>query len=517
MRDLVNTPDPGMDVDGSIRGEGAAEKTYAVNQFDPARETSKLSYTPRRSAKTVFNTYQRGTSPLTLSGYVEADSAYDSRYHTVITDDYRQGGPGADVAQIPGDAFDELVVGTLGIIGEQGRKGCIINQAALLFKIASSEADLPNQRGRVTFTDAWGDVLAHLGFGFSGDFSDDVAGNFTAAKAKGLLGAMTRLKKDHPNLKVGLNVGGWEFSEAFHHIAKEPTARTKFADSIAQIFRAFPMFSTVHLDWQFPDSPGAPGNAYGPQDVTNYAELIRVTKSTLDPLVADGVTIAVSAPGTAEEIRAMNIPALINAGATRINLLAYDYFGTPWSPSLGHHSPLRHTPQASHQHSVDAAVTYLVQEAKVDPGLIHLAYTTHSRNAHHAELTQTSPLKGPYAHQGETVGTFESGTTTLADAVRNYLDLEAGAGRNGFTLHTDTDADADYLYNPDSGIFMSLDTPRSVKAKAEYARTNKLGGMYAVRADADTGLLANAAREGLGHTITDTVVDMKPLYVTGSH
>lgn len=29
------------------------------------------------------------------------------------------------------------------------------------------------------------------------------------------------------------------------------------------------------------------------------------------------------------------------------------------------------------------------------------------------------------------------------------------------------------------GVFISLDTPRTVKAKAEYARAKKLGGLYA--------------------------------------
>ncbi|WP_143060334.1 hypothetical protein [Streptomyces sp. TLI_105] len=56
----------------------------------------------------------------------------------------------------------------------------------------------------------------------------------------------------------------------------------------------------------------------------------------------------------------------------------------------------------------------------------------------------------PQACRPDDRGTFESGTTEPADILRNYLDLETGAGCNGFTLYTDTVADADFLYNPDS-------------------------------------------------------------------
>ncbi len=486
-----------------------------MNGFDPATEDVKLSYTPRRSAKTVFNTYQGGNG-LTLSGAVASYTAYDDRYGQFAGDvnlDYRQGGPGADIARIPADAFDEIVIGGVGIIGDQGEKKDVIERAALDFKIASSRSDLPDRRGRATFTDGWNDVLAHIGFGFDGWFSDDSAGNFTQDKARGVLGAVAALKKKNPKLKVGLDVGGWEMSEAFHRIAKEAKSREALADSLARIFQAFPMFTAVHLDWQFPGVPGAPENAYGPEDPENFAQLIRAVRQKLP-----NATIAISAPAVVDRIRDMNVPLLVAAGAQRVNLLAFDHFGSPWAEGLAHHAPLRHDPHADEPQSVDAAVTYLVEELNVAPGVIHLAYATHTRNAQRAQVRGISPLSGSYEAYPDrtTVGSFESGKSEQADILRNYLDLENGTGRNGFSLYTDTRADADFLHNPESGVFISLDTPRTVKAKAEYARAKKLGGLYAYRADGDTGLLANAAREGLGHTVTTTVVDMKPLYVTGT-
>ena len=65
----------------------------------------------------------------------------------------------------------------------------------------------------------------------------------------------------------------------------------------------------------------------------------------------------------------------------------------------------------------------------------------------------------PFDLDEVTTGTFESGTTEYYGVLYNDLDLENGAARNGFVLYTDPVADADFLYQPSSGMFMSLDTP----------------------------------------------------------
>ncbi|MFD7583561.1 glycosyl hydrolase family 18 protein [Kitasatospora sp. NPDC059817] len=504
MSELVYPSDPGL----NGHAVDAAERTYKMNGFDPAREDSKLSYTPCRVAKPAFNTYHR-SGEQTVSGFLDTTWAYDSR----LTDDTGgpTGGPGADLTRLEAanGAFDEIVLGLVGLVGGQGSLAAATAQAAQDFGIASSE------RGAVTFIDAWSAAAAYLGYGFDGWVSNDYQDLFTQPKAQGLLGAARRLKERNPNLSVGLHIGGWDLSEAFHSIAQEPASRRRFAQSVVRVFRAFPMFSTLHLDWRWPGSAGAPEAGYGPEDAGNYAELIRETRAALS--AADrNATIAVAVPASAAQLDAMNVPLLIEAGADRLDLMSFDFFGSPWSEKLGHHTSLRRDQDSSQTDCVDNAVTHLIEHAGVAPHRIHLGYATTTRNAKHAHITGISPLRGRYDNgSGETVGSFAPGTSTCADVLRNYLDLEQGEGRNGFELYTDAVADADYLHNPSTGVFLSLDTPRSVRAKAEYARARGLGGLFAEHAEADPGVLTNAAREGLGHTVTATVVDMKPLYVTG--
>ncbi len=72
-----------------------------------------------------------------------------------------------------------------------------------------------------------------------------------------------------------------------------------------------------------------------------------------------------------------------------------------------------------------------------------------------------------------------------------------------------------FLYNPESKLFMSLDTPRTVKAKGEYAASPGLGGLFTRTIDHDNGVLVNAAREGLGYEIASEVIDMDPFYFEG--
>lgn len=159
---------------------------------------------------------------------------------------------------------------------------------------------------------------------------------------------------------------------------------------------------------------------------------------------------------------------------------------------------------------------YLISQG-VPRDRINVGYAAYTRNGQNTEIESFSPLKGSYKPtEGEkTTGTFESGTTEWYDLINNYIDLENQKGRNGFNVYTDQVADADYLYNPQSKLFLSCETPRSVKAKGEYVAEKGLGGLFTWTIDQDNGVLVNAAREGLGCSISKKVIDMSPFYFEG--
>ncbi|CAM5347582.1 hypothetical protein STANM309S_03549 [Streptomyces tanashiensis] len=136
------------------------------------------------------------------------------------------------------------------------------------------------------------------------------------------------LHRDTPGLRIGLHVGSFEIDEAFHHIAKDPQARARFAQSLARIFEVFPMFTTLHLDWQWPSSQGAPSNTYGSEDGENYAALIRETKAGLAK-VTPNLVVAVTAPASVARLKAINVPLLVTANT----------YGSTCSPSITSAAP----------------------------------------------------------------------------------------------------------------------------------------------------------------------------------
>lgn len=491
---LVYAEDPG---DPAISGTaGATERTYRQNNFDPSTEVQNYSYTSTRVAKRVYNKYgapQQGTE---VFGYYTDWSQYDGRLDGNYTNS--AAGRGTDLMLLDAAAYDRLIIGFAGIVGDPGEKQYAIDEAARQFGRKLNEA---------TFTDPWGDVASYRNVGFSGWVSDDYKWLFDQSRAQGILGGLAKLKQKNPNLKLSFSLGGWTMSGGFHAVAADPTRRQTLIESIAYIFDRFPMFTEVDVDWEYPGMPGA-GNPHGPEDAANFQALVRGIKQRLPK-----VRVSIAAGASMDTMIAADIPGMLEAGVEGINLMTYDFFGTPWAPALAHHTNLYD--YADSAFSIDRSVKYLLSVG-VPSKNIFVGYAAYSRSARNAVIESWSPLVGTYSPgTGTTTGSYESGASEFYDILYNYLDLENHTGINGFNLYTDKEADADYLYNPESGLFLSIDTPRSVLEKGRYVLENNLGGLFTWTIDMDNGVLLNAAREGLGAPIQNEVIDMDPLYFEG--
>ncbi|HEM7930676.1 TPA: chitinase [Citrobacter braakii] len=484
-----------------VPNDSLSTKEYEQNGFVAATETNEFSYTSARVAKVAYNEYK--PNEFKVSGYWTDWSQYDGR----LDGDFAPSscGRGVDLALLDPFAYDKITLGFCGIVGDTGEKATTINNAAV---------DFQRTQWQPTFVDAWGDVASYRNCGFAGWVSNDYMALFHQYDAQGVLGGLRDVQKKNPNLHLSMSIGGWTMSQAFHFMAKDPHKRALFCDGLTDLFTRFPMFSEIDLDWEYPGAPGNTGNTYDDTDAPNFAALIKDVKAALNKINRSDVKISVAAAGDIEKLKKANIPALIDAGVWGINLMTYDFFGTPWATELAHHTNLYPNGSANNW-SVETAVNYL-ESIGVPLKQVFIGYAGYSRNAHDATIQSVSPLKGTYTPgYGTTVGTFESGSTEWYDHIANYLDLENQTGRNNFIVYTDEVADADFLYNPQSKVFMSLDTPRTVKAKAEYVKSRGLGGLFTWTADLDRGPLVNAAREGLGCEMTRQTVDMRPFYFKG--
>ncbi|MFI6469904.1 glycosyl hydrolase family 18 protein [Streptomyces sp. NPDC050516] len=491
-----------------VQADPASERTYQQTGFDPATADSQLSYTSNRVAKPVYNTYEPGRYE--VSGYITDWAQYDGRLQE--DPNPANAGRGADLAQLLANptAYDRVVVQSAAIVGDRGEKQQVIARAA---------EQLGRTAGQVTFIDPWGDCQAYTNCGFAGWRDIQLPRDFQQEKVQGLLGGLRELAKRSTDagrtLKVAFSIGGWSMSGAFHQVARDRQQRTVFVDSVVDVFQRFPMFDEVDIDWEYPGVQGAFGNEYSEEDPANYAALIGELRRALDGAGRRDAKIGIALSSDTAVLRTMNVPALVASGADQLNVMTYDFFGTPWAAGLDHHAGIYSNPDSTT--SLDGAVQYLLK-AGITSRSIHIGWASYGRSARGATVTSISPLAGTCDTEGRglTLGTFESGVTEWPDIITNYLDLETGQGRNGYTLYTDTVANADFLYNHDSRVFISLDTPRTVKAKAEYVVQHNLGGMFAWQGDLDNGLLLNAAREGLGQKLTEQTIAMEPLYTPGS-
>jgi chitinase len=458
------------------------------------------------SHHSVFKT----TTPPKLASYITDWCQYDGRLDKDPNDTRfnpkNDAGRGFDLTKIDAMAYDRLIFSFMGIYGDQGEKKQTINNHG------GASPVYPN--GHITLIDFWGDLAAYRNLGLTTGIFDMTLNNFKnyrQANCAGLLGGLRELKKKNPALTLAFSIGGWTMSGYFSVVAADGYLRKTFISSIIAFFEAFPMFDAVDIDWEYPGGGGLDSNASSPDDGKNYTLLMRELRQALDSTFRTNpkeITIASSA--VVEKMANTHIQDLVSEGLDNIYVMGYDFFGTGWSEQLGHHTNLK--TYSGSPYSIESAVDYLVNKLHIARSKIHLGYANYGRSGANANLTTLS-----YDKNGSPLGSFEKGSVEFFDSLFNYLDLENGQakGKNGFVLYTDEEADADLLYNEKEKLFISLDTPRTVNLKANYALENKLGGVFSWSGDQDNGLLANAAREGLAYKLVNKTFDMSKLYNKG--
>ncbi len=102
-----------------IQGDSLTETSNAADGFNPASETEKYSYTSARVAKPVYNKYKAANKPKVF-GYYTDWSQYDGRLQG--DDSPANRGRGYDLAKVSPTAYDKIVFGFLGIVGDKGEK-----------------------------------------------------------------------------------------------------------------------------------------------------------------------------------------------------------------------------------------------------------------------------------------------------------------------------------------------------------------------------------------------------------
>ena len=129
-----------------IKTDELTQSSYTLDGFNPATETENYSYTSARVTKPVYNKYNTANKPKVF-GYYTDWSQYDGRLQNSQAGKEARG-RGFDLANIPPTAYDKIILGFVGIVGDQGEKANTVANAA---------QQLGKTTHQATFLDPWGD------------------------------------------------------------------------------------------------------------------------------------------------------------------------------------------------------------------------------------------------------------------------------------------------------------------------------------------------------------------------
>ncbi|MEO8670426.1 MAG: glycosyl hydrolase family 18 protein [Tahibacter sp.] len=343
------------------------------------------------------------------------------------------------------------------------------------------------------------DRNAALEMNYPGDaFDTPVRGNF---------GQLARLKAAQPQIKILPSVGGWTLSDPYFHLAGNPARRATFINSVVQFLQTYTFFDGVDLDWEYPGGGGANPSLGSAADKQAQVALLGELRTALNTLGAQtGRTyLMTAAVGAAPAKIAAVDYAAVGQKLDLVFAMTYDYYGG-WNGELGHHAGLYSLPNEPEPgFSTDATVSGLIN-AGVPVSKLAVGVAMYGRGWQGVTGVQAN---NPFSGTGGAAlspGTWEPGVLDYRQIETQFAGGANGTGANGYSTGYDALAQAPWAWNGAAGKLVTYESPRSAKAKAQYAMSRGLAGVFAWEIDADNGRILNAMHEGLGHGVGGDVI-----------
>jgi chitinase len=263
---------------------------------------------------------------------------------------------------------------------------------------------------------------------------------------------LVSLKATNPQLKIILSLGGWGGCEPCSTAFSTAEGRLNFAKSVKKLSDDFKV-DGLDLDWEYPAIEGLPGHLYQAADKSNFTELIKILRSTL----GENYELSFAAGGFQkyldESVEWKKVMPLVN----RVNIMSYDLVNG-YSKVTGHHTPIYSTNK--NEESTDRAVTYLLKLGIPSEKLV-IGGAFYTRTWKNVENVNN--------------GLYQTGEHIEGVSFKNFATTYTEA--NGWKYFWDEKAKAPYWYNEKEKTFATGDDLTSIKAKTEYVKAKKLGGI----------------------------------------
>lgn len=317
---------------------------------------------------------------------------------------------------------------------------------------------------------------------------------------KGHFAQLAQLKKDNPNLVILPSFGGWTMSEPFHAMAKDLKAIAQFSKTAVDLIAQYDFFGGIDLDWEYPGGGGLTTSPWNPEtkltDQQKAMEreafnlLVKTLRTDLDQLSSKTqrnyeLSTAVGVAAKAQQIDWKTAsPYLTNMFA-----MTYDFLGG-WGKQTGHTTNLHATERSWWGMGADAFINQMIEQGipaeKLVIGAAFYGRGWQGTQDYSGELPKGDLL----SDSGAQFGTGENGYFMFWDIVKNY------GAKQGYQYKYDEQAQAPYLWNPEKKVFISFEDQRSIKAKANWAKESKLGGIFTWELSGDpTGELVEVMKQ----------------------
>lgn len=300
--------------------------------------------------------------------------------------------------------------------------------------------------------------LTHINYAFV-DVKDSLAWLTNISTDTTNFRKLNYLKKDNPDLKLLISIGGWSWSENFSDAVLTESSRKKFAKSSVEIVDRFNL-DGVDIDWEYPGLRGE-DNVFRTEDKENFTLMFRALREELNELSKKTnktylLTTAIPCFSHFIEITQMG---KASEYLDYVNLMAYDFYVA--GDTAGHHANLFASENYDKEDSGDRAYKEYTK-AGVPAQKLILGLPFYGRSW----FMKTDDNFG--INRGVDSVTRGGGYTYLKDSIIT---------KKEFVRHWDDKAKAPVLWNAATRQMISYDDEESVKYKCEYVKKNNMGGV----------------------------------------
>lgn len=292
--------------------------------------------------------------------------------------------------------------------------------------------------------------ITHIIFSFLKLQNDTLT--FHNEQQKISLEQIVALKKENPQLKVMVSIGGWSGCAPCSDLFSSAEHRSNFAITAVKLFEEYHI-DGIDLDWEYPAIEGYPGHAYTDADKENFTALIQRIREEM----GDKYLLSFAAGGFVQYLQRSVEWQKVIPLVDFVNLMTYDLVGG-YSLVTGHHTPLwDYNPG---QQSVKKCVNWLL-EHKVPANKLIIGAAFYARVWQNVADTNH--------------GLYQSGNFLQGVAYKNFDTYFNDT--SGYKKYWDKKAKAPFQYNRNKKLFATFDDERSIKAKTRFIRQKKLGGI----------------------------------------